>query len=84
MSKTVSHSHRLLEVPVIILWYLSLPPILYLNITSLFDFSKLEIMPEGLHAGWQTSGSLATTRLAFNMFNGIRMRNIRNFYPPII
>lgn len=40
------------------------------NVERLFDFERDRIRPEGLHDGWQTSGSMRVTRLAFNLWNG--------------
>ena len=40
------------------------------NIQSLFDFKEHMIKPEGLHAGWQTSGTRRACLMAFNLWNG--------------
>ncbi len=40
------------------------------NIDTLFNFKEKCIEPEGLHAGWQTSGTDRLCRLAFNLWNG--------------
>lgn len=40
------------------------------GISDLFDFSKSHIKPSGLEKGWQTSGTLKISRLAFNLWNG--------------
>lgn len=40
------------------------------NIASLFDFKQDVIRPEALRQGWQTSGSMRATLLAFNLWNG--------------
>lgn len=40
------------------------------NIDLLFDFADDSINPDGLHKGFQTSGSLRLSRLAFNLWNG--------------
>jgi hypothetical protein len=37
---------------------------------DLFDFNKQVIKPEGINKAWQTSTSLKTTRLMFNLWNG--------------
>ena len=38
------------------------------NINSMFDFKTDCIEPEGMHAGWQTSGSVRVVRMAFNLY----------------
>ena len=38
------------------------------NVERIFDFKQGHIRPEGLHEGWQTSGSLRIVRLAFNLY----------------
>ena len=44
----------------------------YKHIDSLFDFEDNAIKPEGaLEKGWHTSTSVRTTRLMFNLWNGI-------------
>lgn len=40
------------------------------HIEDVFDFRDDVIRPEGLNKGWQTSGSMSLTRLAFNLWNG--------------
>ncbi|MCM1265428.1 MAG: DUF6075 family protein [Candidatus Gastranaerophilales bacterium] len=40
------------------------------NINQLFDFSTDQIKPETINEAWQTSGSKAVCRLAFNLWNG--------------
>ena len=40
------------------------------NINSMFDFKTDCIEPEGMHAGWQTSGTVRVCNLAFNLWNG--------------
>lgn len=40
------------------------------NVKRVFDFKQDRIIPEGLHEGWQTGGTLRLTRLAFNLWNG--------------
>lgn len=39
------------------------------GICDLYDFEDNTILSDGLNQGWQTSGSLAITRLAFNLYN---------------
>jgi hypothetical protein len=41
------------------------------HITALFDQDKDEILTDALYAGWQTSGTIPITRLAFNLFTDI-------------
>lgn len=38
------------------------------HVNEIYDFSKWCIKPECISSGWQTSGTLKTTRLAFNLF----------------
>lgn len=40
------------------------------HINDIYDFQKHQIKFEGLEQGWQTSGSFAVTKLAFNLYNG--------------
>lgn len=40
------------------------------HISSLFDFGKDGIKPDGLHEAWQTSTTRKACRLAFNLWNG--------------
>lgn len=40
------------------------------NINQMFDFKNDWIMPEGMHGGWQTSGTVRVCQLAFNLWNG--------------
>ena len=40
------------------------------NINQMFDFKNDCIEPEGMHAGWQTSGTVKVCHLAFNLWNG--------------
>lgn len=40
------------------------------HIDDIFDFNGDAIKPEGLNKDWQTSTSLKTTRLLFNLWNG--------------
>lgn len=39
------------------------------HINQLYDFKNHWIIPEGLNEDWQTGGSRAVTRLAFNLYN---------------
>lgn len=40
------------------------------NIHQLFNMQQDYILPEGLNAGWQTSGTRNVCSLAFNLWNG--------------
>ena len=40
------------------------------NIRQMFDFKQDCIEPDGMHGGWQTSGTVRVCRLAFNLWNG--------------
>lgn len=40
------------------------------NINQMFDFKRDCIEPEGMHGGWQTSGTVRVCHLAFNLWNG--------------
>ena len=40
------------------------------NIHQMFDFKTDCIEPEGMHGGWQTSGTVKVCHLAFNLWNG--------------
>ena len=40
------------------------------NINDIYNFEEHWIKPEGMNKGWQCSGSVAITRLAFNLYNG--------------
>jgi len=40
------------------------------NINVMFDFENDCILPEGMHGGWQTSGTVRVCHLAFNLWNG--------------
>ena len=41
-----------------------------MNIGKMFDFKRDCIIPEGMHGGWQTSGTVKVCHLAFNLWNG--------------
>lgn len=40
------------------------------NINQMFDIKNDCINPDGMHGGWQTSGTVRVCRLAFNLWNG--------------
>lgn len=46
------------------------------HINSLYNFKEHQIEFEGINQGWQTSGSLAITRLAFNLYNNFTLTPI--------
>ncbi len=54
----------------VVAYLLSLDDIVFAHRTDLFDFSEEVIIPEGINAGWQTSGTLKVTRMMFNLWNG--------------
>jgi len=39
------------------------------NINTLYNFKENHIEFKGLNSGWQTSGTMACCKLAFNLFN---------------
>ena len=43
------------------------------NINQMFDFKNDCIVPEGMHGGWQTSGTVKVCRLALPLTYGIIM-----------
>lgn len=43
-----------------------------MNIGKMFDFKRDCIIPEGMHGGWQTSGTVKVCHLAFNLWNALR------------
>ena len=52
------------------------------NIRQMFDFKQDCIKPEGMHGGWQTSGTVRVCRLAFNLWNGYTEPEHSNAYSP--
>ena len=52
------------------------------NIRQMFDFKQDCIKPEGMHGGWQTSGTGRVCRLAFNLWNGYTEPEHSNAYSP--
>lgn len=40
------------------------------NIGRMFDFENDRIVPSGMYGGWQTSGTVRSCYLAFNLWNG--------------
>lgn len=52
------------------------------NINLMFDFKTDCIMPEGMHGGWQTSGTVKDCRLAFNLWNGYTEEEHGRYFTP--
>ena len=44
------------------------------NINQMFNFKEDCIEPEGMHGGWQTSGTVKVCHLAFNLWNGMQRK----------
>lgn len=51
-------------------YLLSMDKVCRTHYKNLFDFEGDRIKPEGIAEEWQTSTSLRTTRLMFNLWNG--------------
>ena len=45
------------------------------HIQDLYDVHNDKIVLDGLHQDWQTSGSMRTTLLAINLWNGFTLEN---------
>ena len=52
------------------------------NINQMFDFKTDCIVPEGMHGGWQTSGTVKVCHLAFNLWNGYAEEGRERFFTP--
>ena len=52
------------------------------NIDSMFDFETDSIIPEGMHDGWQTSGTVKACRLAANLWNGYIEEGNEGYFSP--
>lgn len=52
------------------------------NIDKMFDFQHDWILPEGMHGGWQTSGTVRVCQLAFNLWNGYSGERQGDEYTP--
>lgn len=52
------------------------------HIHDIFDFNTDQIRHEGLTAAWQTSGSRAACKLAFNLWNGFLEEDSPKDYTP--
>ena len=55
---------------------------LILKMNSMFDFKTDCIKPEGMHAGWQTSGTVKVCHLAFNLWNGYTEEGRERYFTP--
>ena len=53
-----------------------------MNIGKMFDFKRDCIIPEGMHGGWQTSGTVKVCHLAFNLWNGFTEEDRENLCTP--
>ena len=51
-------------------------------VEQLFDFEEGRIRPEGLHAAWQTGGTIRLTSLAFNLWNGYQEKGAEKMATP--
>ena len=52
------------------------------NIHAMFDFREDCIKPEGMHGGWQTSGTVRVCHLAFNLWNGYTEEGKEEYFTP--
>lgn len=52
------------------------------NINQMFDFKHDCIEPEGMHGGWQTSGTVRVCHLAFNLWNGYTEKDNKDDFTP--
>jgi len=52
------------------------------NIGQMFNFKEDCIKPDGMHGGWQTSGTVRVCRLAFNLWNGYTEQENRGDFTP--
>ena len=48
----------------------------------MFDFKTDCIVPEGMHSGWQTSGTVKVCHLAFNLWNGYAEDGCERYFTP--
>ena len=63
-------------------YFMGIAPETRANIRQMFDFGQDCIEPEGMHGGWQTSGTVRVCRLAFNLWNGYTDPEHSNAYSP--
>lgn len=52
------------------------------NINRMFNFKEDCIEPEGMHGGWQTSGTVRVCHLAFNLWNGYSENDHKEDFTP--
>jgi len=52
------------------------------NINQMFNFKTDCIEPDGMHGGWQTSGTVRVCHLAFNLWNGYSENDNKDSYTP--
>lgn len=52
------------------------------NINQMFNFKDDHIIPEGMHGGWQTSGTVKVCHLAFNLWNGYAQEGREKYSTP--
>lgn len=52
------------------------------NINQMFNFKDDCIEPDGMHGGWQTSGTVRVCHLAFNLWNGYSENDNKDSYTP--
>ena len=52
------------------------------NIRQMFDFKQDCIEPDGMHGGWQTSGTVKVCHLAFNLWNGYAEEGRERYFTP--
>lgn len=52
------------------------------NIQQMFNSKEDCIEPDGMHGGWQTSGTVRVCRLAFNLWNGYTDPEQSNAFSP--
>lgn len=53
-----------------------------MNIGKMFDFKRDCIIPEGMHGGWQTSGTVKVCHLAFKSADGVCVKQDRIIRKP--
>ena len=52
------------------------------NIHLMFNFKEDCIEPEGMHGGWQTSGTVKVCHLAFNLWNNYTEKGREKSFTP--
>ena len=52
------------------------------QLQPMFDFKTDCIEPEGMHGGWQTSGTVKVCHLAFNLWNGYAEEGRERYFTP--